>query len=238
MFRTSTPVIDKAFFDRVAELAQLEESVQSLRAGSPRWLALLGQRKVGKTSLLLELMRRAHGGNVLFVVIDSFEDRPLSLAIFRRLGLRVVDAFLSRSLGLSLEAMAKKPAEYRAALVGAEDFSRLPQDLRSDLLELADAALDSHLAQTALGLAERLAVALDKLCIVAWDEFQELARLTTKTGSDVLALARAVWQRHSHTSYIICGSERTMLRSMGNSQWSATWYPGQAFRHAFALHKG
>jgi AAA+ ATPase superfamily predicted ATPase len=79
MFRTSTPVIDKALFDRVAELAQLEESVQSLRAGSPRWLALLGQRKVGKTSLFLELMHRAHGDDVLFVVIDSFEDRPLSL---------------------------------------------------------------------------------------------------------------------------------------------------------------
>ncbi len=219
MFHTSTPAIETAFFDRALELARLEDSVKSLRAGSPRWMAVLGSRKIGKTSLLLELARRTHQG-VLFTVIDSFEDRPLSLVIFRRFAVRVVDAFFSRDLGVSLEALVGSPDEYKATLLGAEGFSRLPKELRVDLLRLPDAPPDLRLAETALGLAERLAIAFDKRCVVAWDEFQELASLRSKGVGDVLSLARAVWQKHSRTSYIICGSERSMLRDLVTNEHS------------------
>jgi AAA+ ATPase superfamily predicted ATPase/Holliday junction resolvase len=219
MFRTSNPVTGSGFFDRTAEIAQLEEAVGSLRAGSPRWLALLGGRKIGKTSLLLELTRRELDG-VVVAVLDSFEERPLSLGIFRRLALRVADAFFSRGLGVSLEALSQDPEEYRTALVEAEGFALLPRELRATLLRLADATPDLRLAEISLGLAEKLAVALDKHCVVAWDEFQELSRLGGRVDGDVLALARAVWQRHVRTAYFICGSERTMLRNLVTSQRS------------------
>jgi len=220
MFRTSTPVTDAAFFDRARELAHLQEAVESLRQGSPRWVALLGCRKIGKTSLLLELTRREHGDGVRFVVLDSFEDGPLSLGIFRRLALRVVDAFFSRGLGVSLEALSTRPADYQAALVEAEDFSRLPRELRADLMGLPGGKPDRRTAELAFGLAERLAAALGKRCLVAWDEFQELARLKLRLEGDLLSLARAVWQRHQRTSYVICGSERTVLRELVTRQSS------------------
>jgi len=220
MFRTSTPVTDASFFDRAIELTQLEDCVKQLRGGSPRWMAVLGRRKVGKTSLLLELTRRARTNDVLFTVVDSFEDGPVSFEIFRRLAVRVADAFFSRHLGVSLEALLPRPDDYRAALLDARELPRLPRELRADLLGLADAHADLRLAETALGLAERLAVALGRFCVVAWDEFQALAALHSRRNEDVLSLARAVWQKHRRTMYVICGSERTMLRELITSEHS------------------
>ena len=64
MFRTNQPVIEDAFFDREEELGRLLELVRRLEAGAPSWLAILGPRKIGKTSLILECARRSAGGRV------------------------------------------------------------------------------------------------------------------------------------------------------------------------------
>jgi AAA+ ATPase superfamily predicted ATPase len=53
VFQSSRPVTASGFFDREAELARLEEAARRLLAGAPTWLAILGLRKIGKTSLLL-----------------------------------------------------------------------------------------------------------------------------------------------------------------------------------------
>lgn len=219
MFRTSTPVTAQAFHDRRRELQELTTRVTQLRAGTPRWLAVLGQRRVGKTSLLLELVRRNRHRDVRFVVLDCFEEQPLGFGIFRRLALRTADAFFGRELGASLEALAERPDEYRAALVESKAFARLDRALRADVLGLADAGADAKTAELALGLGERLAVALQLFCVVAWDEFQELSKLPASRGG-VLSLARAVWQKHRRTTYVVCGSERGLLERLVSSQQS------------------
>lgn len=214
MFRTSTPVTAAAFFDRTSELATLRQAVERLRDGSPQWIALLGSRKVGKTSLLLELMRTEHREDTAFVVLDTFEDGPPSAELFRRLALRVVDAFFSREVGASLESLSVNPDEYKATLIESASFAKLPRELRTAILGAPEASAERRLAEVALGLGERLAVALGRYCVVAWDEFQELARLRLRSEGDVLSLARAIWQKHQRTAYFVCGSERTMLRDL------------------------
>lgn len=219
MFRTSTPVTEGAFHDRAAELRSLTQRVEQLRAGTPRWLAILGVRRVGKTSLLLELVRRNPHKDVRFVVLDCFEEQPLGFEIFRRLALRTVDAFFGRELGVSLEALAGRPDDYRAALAEARVFSELDRALRADLLSLCSVPATPRTAQLALGLPERLAAATGQYCVVAWDEFQELAKLPPSRGG-VLTMARAIWQRHQRTTYVICGSERGLLRQLVTSERS------------------
>lgn len=221
MFRTNLPVTANAFHDREAEIERLEQAINDLSAGNPSWLALIGPRKIGKTSLLLELQRRRERDDLVFVVIDSFEGKPVSIGLFRRFALRVADAFFSRGLGLSLESMAKSPDAYRASLFGVPDLARVPQDVRLTLLSLADAPVDRAYVDAALRLPQQLAEAIDVRCVVAWDEFQELARVSTSRAAvDVLSLARAVWQRHDRVGYIVSGSERTMLRGMVASESS------------------
>jgi Holliday junction resolvase len=219
VFLTSTPVTDDGFHDRAGELKQLIERIDHLRAGTPRWLAVLGVRRVGKTSLLLELVRRNRHRDVRFVVLDCFEEQPLGFDIFRRLALRTVDAFFGRELGMSLEALASRPDEYRAVLPEAKGFSDLDRALRADLLSLCVAPANVKTAELALGLADRLAAATQQYCVVAWDEFQELAKLPAARGG-VLSLARAIWQRHRRTTYFICGSERGLLRQLVTSERS------------------
>ncbi|MBL8911625.1 MAG: ATP-binding protein [Archangium sp.] len=219
MFSTSTPVTDTAFFDRTVELKRLAGVITALRQGTPRWLAILGVRRVGKTSLVLELVRRDRHRDVRFVVLDCMEDDPLGFGIFHHLALRTVDAFFARELGTSVASLARRPDEYRATLPESKLFRSLDRGLRADLLSLADAPKDVKLAELALGLPERLAVATRTWCVVAWDEFQELSKLPPSRGG-VLSLARAIWQRHKRTTYVIAGSERGLLRQLVTSERS------------------
>ena len=71
MFFSSTPATADAFFDRQQQLTQLEGAVKRLMKGAPQWVAILGSRKVGKTSLMLELQRRVASPRLRFVVLDG-----------------------------------------------------------------------------------------------------------------------------------------------------------------------
>src|SRR5690349_9640187 len=113
MFRTNQPVTGPAFFNRARELADLEQLVSQLESDEPRWVAIIGRRKVGKTSLVLELARRRRARGLAFVILDTQECAPLSLEFFRLYALRIADAFLGAAVGYSLELLAENPDEYR-----------------------------------------------------------------------------------------------------------------------------
>lgn len=215
MYSTSVPVTARSFFNRREELSQLRELVTRLVEGSPTWMAIVGPRKIGKTSLLLELARRTTEPSVVFVAIDCFEELPLMPEIFRRYALRLVDATLGADSGTSLEALASSPADYRAALQRSARFDALPPALRGQVLELGRQEVDQELVRFALDLPEQLAHALDLHILVSWDEFQELASLPARGRvSDVVPLMRSRWQRHRRTGYVISGSARTMLTEL------------------------
>lgn len=215
MYRSSRPATAQTFRDRAQELERLTQAVAALVAGEPTWIALVGRRKIGKTSLLLELARRCPHDDVAFALLDTFEETPVSPAVFRRCALRVLDATLGRDAGVSFESLARTPPEYRAALVSAARFVALPPPVRATLLELPDLPLHGDALRSLLDLPEQLAEALGLRVVVAWDEFQELAGLgRTRGGVDPFPLMRAVWQRHGRVLYVISGSERTMLQSL------------------------
>lgn len=221
MYSTSVPVTAGNFSDRRNELAELEGLVRNLQAGSPTWLAIVGPRKIGKTSLLLEMARRAAAPSVAFILIDCFEELPVLPDIFKRYALRLVDAALGANLGTSLEALARNPAEYRAALQHSAGFDALRPELRAQLLELPERKADAETVRSSLDLPEQLAEALGIHFLVVWDEFQELASSASgRTGADLLPLMRSSWQRHRRTGYVISGSARAMLRELVTSQRS------------------
>jgi AAA+ ATPase superfamily predicted ATPase len=221
VFRTSSPATGPLFRNRTAELGRLEKVVDSLVRGSPRWLAVVGSRKIGKTSLVLEAARRVEDGRVRFVIIDVFESLPVSMDFFRTYSLRVCDRLLANQMGASIESLAADPAVYRQVLASSEAFAKLPGALRGDVLSLADRQVDEALVKLALDLPERLAEAVGLSVVVAIDEFQELAGLGTKRdGIDSLPLMRSLWQRHKSVTYVVSGSARSMLTEMVTSRRS------------------
>ena len=221
MFRSSLPVTQGAFLDREGPLARLEALMDRTKAGAPEWLALVGPRKVGKTSLLLEAARRADDGKLAFVVFDVMDALPISLEVFRRLAARVLDATLGDEAGVALSRLLARPEEFRAALLPAPRYRRLPAELQRLILELPGLPATEALVRDALELPERLAEALDLHLVVAIDEFQELLDLAGKRGGhDPIPLIRSVWQRHQRVAYVISGSARTTLTELVTSERS------------------
>jgi AAA+ ATPase superfamily predicted ATPase len=219
MFQTTLPVVGSEFRDRTTQLARLSAAVEKLRAGSPHWVALLGPRKVGKTSLLLETSRRV-GAPVVFAIIDVFDLVPVTDEVLRLLVLRVVDRVFAAECGQSLEATLDS-ASYRAALSGSPRFATLPADLRQLLFDLKEVELTALVTPRLLDVPERLAEKLGLFIVVAVDEFQELAALRVgRPSAEVLPMLRSVWQKHRRVSYVVAGSARSMMTDLVASQHS------------------
>lgn len=221
MFRTNTPVIASQFLDRVRELSSVQRVVDAVAAGAPRWLAILGPRKVGKTSLVLEVARRNAAGPVRFAVVDLNQHAPPGLELFRRYALRAADALLGPTLGVSLESIVDGAGDLATVLAGSDAIARLPADLRRQLHGLGEPLTTPERVAALLDLPEQLAVALDARLVAAWDEFQLLAELRHGTRTfDPFPRMRATWQRHQRVAYVVSGSAPTMLRELTASERS------------------
>jgi hypothetical protein len=219
MFASSTPATADGFFDRDVELARVEDAISKLVKGAPKWLCLLGPRKVGKTSLLREVERRLRQSarrRPGFVVVDVFETMPVSAQVFREVAIGAVEVLLARDAGRSLSAAAHDAREWQAALLQAPRFTSLPGALQAQVLNLPQDVPEGAALHQMLELPERLATALDAHLVIALDEFQELAALS-RAGGDIMALLRSIWQKHRRTTYVISGSARTTLLELTSS---------------------
>jgi len=76
MFRTNIPVSSARFHDRAKALERLKRLSLDVKRGEPRWLAIIGPRKIGKTSLLAEAAQRFGSAKLRFVSFDVFDAMP------------------------------------------------------------------------------------------------------------------------------------------------------------------
>jgi hypothetical protein len=214
VFASSRPVVARGFYDRQRELGDLARAVSSLEEGAPRWVAILGPRKIGKTSLVFELARRTGRPDLPFMVLDVARTQPISPELFRTYAARAVDAIVGTTSGAALERLLSRPERYRAAVMASANLAALPRDLLAEILELPTVPIDSRFVAYALDLPERLATAADRRVVVALDEFQEIATLAGKKLGDPFAVMRSVWQQHERCTYIVSGSGRSLLTEM------------------------
>ena len=221
MFRTSTPVTAESFHNREEELARLDHAIEQLRSGAPAWVAIIGPRKIGKTSLVLESVRRVSADSPRVMTLDVQESAPLSLEVFRLYALRALDAMLGPELGESLEQLARQPTQFRRRLQQSERFISLPATLRAEIIELVDGETSVNRVNRWLQFPELLAIALHLRIVVALDEFQELDSLSrNRRGFDPFTVMRSVWQKHTRVAYFVSGSARSMLLSLVTAEHS------------------
>jgi hypothetical protein len=223
VFIPNLPVTRLEFFDREADLERIERAIDKLARGAPQWLCIIGNRRVGKTSLLLEAARRVReddGKRLGFVVVDVMESAPVSAEVLRTLALAALDAVIAPELGGSLRALAPQRAEYVAAVTGTKAFQKLDAGWRQSVIALPELKPSSAaFAKTCLELPEALAAATQVRLLVAIDEFQELASLSLPQAAP-MALMRSIWQRHRHVGYVVSGSSRSMLLELATSRAS------------------
>lgn len=221
MFRTNVPVSRVRFHDRTKELERLKRLARDLSRGEPRWLAIIGPRKIGKTSLLTEAAQRFGSKKLRFVSFDVFDALPVSLEVFRRLAAKILDAAVAEDVGAAVSVAIDDPPRFRELLARSDRFAQLPASLRATLLELPARPADDALLRDTIALPEQLARAFDLRFVIAIDEFQELLALSgTRSNVDPIPLMRSAWQRHERVGYVISGSSRTMLMELVTSERS------------------
>ncbi len=174
MFRSSNPVTSNGFYDRTEELAELRAAFAALAEGAPRWMAIIGPRKVGKTSLLLEA---------------SFARHSHDPAGFRALLHGSPDASrLDASLRIELDRLCDAPADPDAV----RHWLQLPEELAI--------ALDRHLV-LAIDEVQELAALRSRVfepfpvMRAVWQRHTRVAYILS--GSAPSVLRELVTARHS-----------------------------------------
>jgi len=179
-------------------------------------------RKSGKTSLLLEFLRRI-SREVLGIRVDCWRVRSDASELFAQLGSALLDRFVT-SGGLAGVVPLPGSARTEAGLaecIGAAR-GRVPPVVLEGMEMLRELARGEHTVALYEGLAdlpERLATETGEPTVVAIDEFQELDRLVRPRrgglgGADIYALLRSRWQEHRRVMYVVAGSRTTALRAL------------------------
>jgi len=225
-FSTAKPVVGESFHNRRIELEQLLGVAKSLEEGIPRYYALLGLRKVGKSSLLQEFKRRAaEMKDLVIAIVDCSESCIDANTFFEDLATELIDEFLIATGYASQTGLLSGAKQDDASLTMAAGRIQVlgVDSLNKGLLAMlevrksGEALRDQY--RLIIDLPEMLAAETGKNFIVVFDEFQECAKLNAQknvkiTMGDVFHFFRARWQRHEKVAYLISGSEISLLQKM------------------------
>ena len=203
------------FTDRKQELDELNYYRRSLLDGTAEHIALFGLRRIGKTLLLKELIRR------------TLSDTPTILPVY--LDFSAIcsspENFVSGFIGLVcywvLEKGQQNPEPYLSpstlplalSQAGAKDLLEYVQPI---LQELERSRPDRQvLLRRAFSFPHQVVAAREVSLMLVFDEFQEIRTLENYPNSrNVIALYRSEIQTQSKIQYILAGSAITILSNM------------------------
>ena len=224
LFEASRPVVGSEFADREAEIKKLLAAAEALKKGATRYLAILGPRKMGKTSLLRELVRRAESRELACMFADCWDKKPTPAVFFREYVAQAVDGFVRaarpRGVTRSLKAGLASPAETTLCLAELRGLGLRSIDRASELLlRIGSEELSDAVFEAAANVPEDLAQEAGIHMFTIIDEFQELAvvngcKVVKENLGDIFAFFRARWQSHQRVNYILSGSRTTAMREI------------------------
>jgi predicted transcriptional regulator len=193
------------FTNRVSELTTLALVADDLLVGRPRHVALFGLRRIGKTLVCQEQMRRLHASGKVIPVYLDLQDLASSPELFTQ-----------RYVGLSCfwaVDHGEGPADpYLSATdlmqTKAGSLSVVTRTAAALINEMGKQKVDyTTLLNIAFDFPERLAEALGRPLMYFLDEFPELLTLGSFPGvGDPLKHFRAALQRQTRVAYVITGS--------------------------------
>lgn len=226
---TSTPVVAGQFFNRARELKTLGSLVAEAKGGVRRWLALVGHRKIGKTSLLMELLRRS-GAALPMPYVDCWEVRADPLQFLGRFLLVMVRTTV-RHLGAEARVGPIEVVDGPGlATKSVQALARLRSSSIDEAVLLHESLASGRAASGTLrrifDLPGRIAAETGGPVVVVLDEFQELDRLRRLRRfddrvDDVFGLLRSLWQQQEGVSYVVAGSRLSTMRQIVESEKSA-----------------
>ncbi|MBU6423499.1 MAG: AAA family ATPase [Chloroflexota bacterium] len=172
-------------------------------------LLVAGPRRIGKTSVMLEVLRRLRRKGAVTAYVDC-----LGATDLRGLGER-----LAASLLTSLEGHEGGLEDARAIAAGMRPHGRI----RVEHLELVMPIVREPSAQrafdAALDLPRSIAARAGRRVVVAFDEFQAAGRL----GPRVFDVMRARFQAQRGVAYAFLGSEEGIIHELFSAKGKALY---------------
>src|SRR5437588_1533381 len=168
---------------------------------------LAGPRRIGKTSLILEVLRRLRRRGALTAYVDC-----LGATDVRGLGEQLVDALLANVSGVE-----RSFEQAKAIAAGMRPTVKVRYEHVELALDLAREKNAQRFFEGALDLPRVLASRTGKRVVVVFDEFQAAGRL----GPRVFDVMRTHVQAHRGTSYAFLGSEQGILEELFSAKGHA-----------------
>lgn len=195
-FVTTGKVPEALFCDRKNEAKQL---IRSLSNGAN--VVLMSPRRVGKTQLIYHCYdKHAVSDHYITFFIDILKTSTLQEFTFE-LGKAVFNTLASR--GQKWQKLAMATMRSLTGNIGFDPVTSLPT--------FGISIGEIHNPTYSLEEIFRTLENADKRCIVAIDEFQQIANYPEK---NIEALLRSYIQKLSNTQFIFAGSERHLLEEM------------------------
>jgi len=212
-FPVGGPVSEDDIIDRELFLEGLTR-----RLSDGQNILLAGPRRIGKTSLALEVLRRLHREGHDVALVDMF-----GITSVRELAERLANALLENRTGVQrtvekLRDMVRSAAqtEVRLSIQGIELGMSFARRQGSDM----------ELLEESLEITDKLIRASNsRRVILVFDEFQELSRIDVNLHK----ILRSHLQQKPHISFLFLGSKPSLLArlfSQGNEAF---------FRYAVSL---
>lgn len=203
------------FTNRERELAKLESDYKNFSLGTKLRLALIGLRRVGKTSLIFESIRKSKE-EISFIYLD-----------FKRM------SFVPENFSLQYVASCIywvfKPKEDLTELYEIENLIRISaenKEIVKYLIDISEAlnkkAINrNYLFEKAISFPEFLSKILKKKIIVILDEFQEILRLNKYEDiKEVIDKFRSCIQAQE-VGYVLSGSVISLMEKITSKTKSA-----------------
>jgi uncharacterized protein len=166
-----------------------------------------GPRRIGKTSIILEALRRLRRRGAHTAYVDC-----LGATDIRGLGERLADAVLQNLSG------AERTFEHAKAIAsGMRPTVKVKYEHVEIALHLARETNAQRFFEGALDLPQALAKRSGKRVVVVFDEFQAAGKL----GSRVFDVMRSRFQAQRGTSYAFLGSEQGILEELFSNKGRA-----------------
>lgn len=212
-FIVGKPVTGKYFIDRKNELKKLLALLAGVPKGNINNVILLGLRRTGKSSLLINAQKILVKKNESIVVIfDAY-----GISTKERFARNFVDVVLASHIEQSGDAAYKQKLRkllaqgYDALKNKVSEFGVEVSELVKFQTKLRESSVnEDELLEQAFRYAEKLGKDKNVSFVIMIDEFQELL----KWEPQFLKMLRRLVQSQSHVSYVLSGSAPTIMKNM------------------------
>lgn len=217
IFPVGVPVRGKNLIGREKEITQFIDYLKNRQS-----VILISPRRYGKTSLILEVLRRLERESFFIGDIDLF--RVLSK---RELAEKIVETTLeNRKLNRAVQRIKESIVETMKSL----EFKQTIGDFEF-ILGYADPNIDeNYLLDQALGFPDEFSKRHQRQMIFSYDEFGEIEKFD---GLDIIKKMRAIFQRQRNVTYIFSGSQESLMYRLFTSESQAFFRFGRIINLGF-----